>query len=346
VTAPRRLALVVVVFVGACAGVLGLRRTVTPAAFPHRAHVLKGISCVECHTKVAKDGDTDPVELPSDASCLTCHQKPHDTRSCAGCHGSPANEGGAIEARQHLKFAHVSHLALVQGDCVRCHTGIREDGVALRPQMATCLSCHAHREQFEPTKCELCHADLETERVLPASHIVHDDAWLRNHGNAAASAPTMCATCHTQASCAHCHGATTAALPAHLAFDDTTSNTIHRAGFRARHAEEAHAAPGTCNACHSESSCRTCHEHEGVAATVTTANPHPPGWVGVGPANNAHGREARRDPAACAGCHSGAGEQLCVSCHKVGGVGGNPHPPGWHSRQPMSALPCRLCHAP
>jgi hypothetical protein len=73
-------------------------------------------------------------------------------------------------------------------------------------------------------------------------------------------------------------------------------------------------------------------------------SPHPAGWVGVGIGGNDHGPAARRDPAACASCHGGAGEQLCVSCHRVGGVGGSPHPPGWQSNQPRSALPCRLCH--
>jgi hypothetical protein len=73
-------------------------------------------------------------------------------------------------------------------------------------------------------------------------------------------------------------------------------------------------------------------------------NPHPPGWVGPARADNEHGRAARRDPVSCAGCHGGAGEALCVSCHRVGGVGGNPHPPGYRSNQPMTALPCRQCH--
>ena len=66
--------------------------------------------------------------------------------------------------------------------------------------------------------------------------------------------------------------------------------------------------------------------------------------VGPTPADNAHVREARRDPTACASCHDGAGQSLCVGCHQVGGVGGSPHPPGWSSRVPLSAMPCRLCH--
>ena len=83
----------------------------------------------------------------------------------------------------------------------------------------------------------------------------------------------------------------------------------------------------------------------GVSAVAGNAgSPHGPGWVGLGVAENEHGRAARRDPVACASCHGGAGEALCVSCHKVGGPGGNPHPPGYSSQQPMTAMPCRMCH--
>jgi hypothetical protein len=35
---------------------------------------------------------------------------------------------------------------------------------------------------------------------------------------------------------------------------------------------------------------------------------------------------------------------LCVQCHKVGGVGGNPHPAGWSSKLSLDAMPCRMCH--
>ena len=333
------------IVIGACAGVLGLRRTHTPEGFEHRAHVLKGIQCTSCHTKVSTDGDTDPVVLPDEATCRTCHSTPHDQHPCMICHGSAERAGGAIEARDHLTFSHARHVPRMQGDCVRCHTGVREEGAQLRPKMATCLSCHPHDEQFTPDRCDTCHTNLETERVLPSSHVVHDGDWLREHGTRAASATELCMTCHSQRSCAQCHGVTTPALPARIAFDDPMKKTIHRAGFLARHGQESRAAPGTCSGCHQESSCLSCHDREGVSATRPgTANPHPVGWVGVTRGDNEHGRAARRDPASCAGCHGGAGEQLCVSCHRVGAPGGNPHPPGWTSRQPLGAMPCKLCH--
>jgi hypothetical protein len=48
----------------------------------------------------------------------------------------------------------------------------------------------------------------------------------------------------------------------------------------------------------------------------------------------------------CAGCHGGAGEQLCVGCHRVGGPGGNPHGPGFTStKNKQHDVPCIFCHA-
>jgi hypothetical protein len=56
---------------------------------------------------------------------------------------------------------------------------------------------------------------------------------------------------------------------------------------------------------------------------------------------------ARIDPASCASCHGGAGEQLCVNCHKVGGPGGNIHGPGFSSiKSKTRDVPCRQCHVP
>src|SRR5262249_22493305 len=157
--------------------------------------------------------DRDPVVLPDDTTCRSCHPKPHDERSCMSCHSSPTAAGAAVEARDHLTFSHAGHLARMDGDCVRCHTGVRDQGAALRPKMATCLTCHPHDEQFTPDRCDSCHVDLEAERVLPESHVVHDGDWLHEHGTRAASASDLCMTCHAQRSCASCHGKTTAVLP-------------------------------------------------------------------------------------------------------------------------------------
>jgi hypothetical protein len=175
--------------------------------------------------------------------------------------------------------------------------------------------------------------------------VMHDGDWLREHGVRAASESDLCSTCHSERSCAGCHGVgTVPALPARLAFDDTPLTGLHRAGFRSRHADEARADPGTCTTCHRPESCLDCHLASGVGSGIATRSPHPPGWISVG-GGGEHGREARIDPASCAGCHGGAGEQLCVGCHRVGGAGGNPHGPGFSStKNPRRDRPCRLCH--
>ena len=346
-----RLALLLApLLLAACAGILGLRPKNVSTPFEHRKHVLAGVNCLECHAGVTTSADTGPVHLPTDATCRKCHEKPHDERSCMGCHSTPREDRSAELAREHLRFEHRTHMAPANGQCIRCHVRIAENNPdTLLAPMATCLSCHHHRDQFTMRTCDGCHVDLPAERVKPESHIVHEGDFIREHGVRAAAARDLCASCHSERFCSECHGATVPALPARLAFDDPKLSGLHRAGFRSRHALESRAQPGLCITCHSGNSCQECHarEHVGSAALGhgNSPNPHPPGWVGAGRGGGGHGSAARLDPVSCAGCHGGGGEQLCVGCHKVGGPGGNPHGPGFSSRKnKRTDVPCRLCH--
>ena len=331
----------------ACAGVLGLRDP-QPMSFPHRAHVTRGIACTTCHRGLERAGDDAALHLPDDASCTTagCHATPHDRGACLGCHSDPVAVGAAGEARAHLRFAHDRHLERTRGNCMRCHSGVADGDQRLRPEMQTCYRCHD--EHRDARACGACHRDLADTETAPASHLTHDGDWLHEHGARASSSAELCATCHQQSFCADCHGTNVAALPSRLAFDDPFRASVHRAGFRSRHAIEARTDPGVCSTCHTPSACATCHQREGVAPASGGPggglNPHPVGWIGLTRASDQHGRAARADPASCAGCHGGAGESLCVRCHQVGGVGGNPHPPGFSSQLRMADMPCRMCH--
>jgi hypothetical protein len=335
--AVKRIALVCAL--AACAGVLGLRSH-GPQPFPHRKHVLVGVACTTCHRGMDRDDGT-ALHVPDDTSCTSCHTKPHDSHPCLGCHAAEGALAELTEARDHLKFDHPRHLSRVNGNCMRCHQGVSEGDDHLRPAMATCFRCHDGDRQART--CDACHRDLETSGELPATHLAHDGDWMREHGTRAASSADLCETCHGERFCASCHGKTVPALPAQLHFDDPFTASVHRAGFQSRHALEAKADPGACQTCHQPDRCVTCHTARGVAGS-DRASPHPPGWVGLTAGENLHGREARRDPTACASCHGGAGETLCVQCHKVGGVGGSPHPAGWSSRVGLGELPCRMCH--
>ncbi len=346
---PARLTLLLLLclLLSACAGVLGFKRASQTHPFEHRAHVLAGVACVTCHAGIATSGDHDPLHFPSKTDCVGCHTKPHDTHDCTACHGESHVRGSAELAREHLRFEHQKHMARVKGDCVRCHSEVAvAKPVALRPTMASCFGCHEHQDQWKVRDCNGCHEDLAAEETLPSSHLVHDSDFVREHGVRAAAAADLCASCHTERSCAACHGQNVPALPARLAFDTVKMSGLHRAGFKSRHSEEARAQPGLCSTCHSEDSCVQCHAASHITPGSATRSPHPPNWVSASRGGSEHGTQARIDPMSCASCHGGAGEQLCIGCHKVGGSGGSPHGRGFVSNKNKTHdVPCRSCHA-
>jgi len=341
------LLLLLVVLLAACAGVLGYKsKTKQQTTFPHHAHVVKGIRCTKCHAGIETAGDTGALHIPGKDFCVTCHSSPHHAeQDCAECHGSKWTTASAAAARDKLTFTHKNHMPRVKGDCMQCHQGVRTDAETIRPPMALCLGCHAHRDMYVEKKCDGCHVDLKNEKVMPASHLAHDGDWLREHGTRAAGASDLCSTCHTQSTCAKCHGVTTAALSEKMAFDDPTRLGAHRAGFFSRHSMEARTQPGLCQTCHQPKTCDRCHADRGLTFGKATKSPHPKGWLGLKGTPNDHGRAAWLDPAECASCHSGAGQALCIGCHKVGGPGGNPHTPSFSSKlNKTTDQPCRLCH--
>lgn len=344
----RDLAIVTVLFaLGACASMLGIRPAQRP--FEHRAHVNRGVACVRCHTQVARSTESSPLDLPAPESCVDCHAGAHDGQApsaCLSCHGDIHNRSAIADAKAHLLFSHAAHQGPSLGKCVVCHGGVLQGDGPLRPTMATCLGCHEHQAQWSERSCTPCHRDLADEHARPASHVVHGADFMARHGVAAASSRDLCASCHRESECAACHGANVPALPQAMHFDQPSRPDMHPRGFASRHALEAKTDPATCLSCHrDESSCRECHKERGVLqASVARASPHPPGWVSPNAGQNRHGEEARRNPVSCASCHGGAGEMLCVSCHRVGGPGGSPHPAGFSSSKALSELPCRLCH--
>ncbi len=344
----KHIVLFLCVLLGACAGILGIKPRNGERPFEHRAHVTKGVACTVCHEGIAKEVRTGPLHLPTTATCVSCHAKPHTQQSCGDCHGEKHQRQEVEIAKHALRFEHAKHVVASNGSCTKCHAKIGESrDVSLMPPMVSCFACHQHEKQFAARDCNGCHVDLPAEHVTPQDHLVHDGDFIREHGVRAAASPDLCATCHSERTCLSCHGVgTTPALPARLTFDQPRLSGLHRAGFLSRHAEESKNNPGLCTTCHAENTCRSCHEQQNVSAGGPTKrrSPHPSTWLNPTRGGD-HGQAARLDPAGCAGCHGGAGEQLCIGCHKVGGPGGNPHGPGYTSRKDkQNDVPCRFCH--
>lgn len=321
--------------------------------FPHQLHL----------SQLACGGEGQPACL----SCTSCHTGAPDQATwvkppatvCAGCHHEEEAQKYARVFRPEvakrpaaydIRFGHDAHLKLadIKGQCVKCHAGVVQaaGGQPLFPPMDTCRGCHNHEAQFAANDCAPCHKESDLRGLKPLSFLPHDANWLRRHGGLARDELARCSTCHAQTQCDSCHDATQA-LRAEVRNPGAIEREyVHRFEFLSRHGIEARTQPGTCVSCHRTQDCDACHARQGVSGgLVDGSNPHPPNWAGnLGLATNLHGRAARRDIASCAACHEQGAASNCVRCHRVGGFGGNPHPPGWRSSQGMDAVSCAACH--
>lgn len=322
-----------------------------PERFPHTVHLARQtcgepgqpecLSCGSCHQASAGEAD---MSLPEPSLCSSCHDDPKVT---ALAHKPPS---AALEFARTIRFSHERHLAMpeVLGQCVPCHAGAAHGSANARafPAMQKCFDCHEHQEQWKAGVCTPCHERSDIENVLPVTFLRHDAGFLRQHGAAARMQENTCAQCHTQPDCDACHDITQTLRVEQRLPEQLEQNFVHRADYISRHSIEAEADPVACARCHSTSSCDDCHLERGVSSNrIGAPNPHPPGWIGSFTGGRSfHGAAARRDILSCASCHDQGPATNCISCHRVGAYGGNPHPQGWQSsRTPADAM-CRYCH--
>jgi hypothetical protein len=317
---------------------------------PHDVHKKAQVECIVCHDEIYDAKDLSKRVLPLEAKCLECHREQKEKGRCEFCHTDVRKAGPwpAASDGPTLQLSHASHIDRVKEDCSVCHKTLPNPvrTVETRPKMAACTSCHEHKDEFGDGKCTGCHLDLKRFPLVPVSLFTHRGDYLHEHGRAARSASDGCAQCHEQTFCADCHAQTVATRVEVKWPEKVNADFIHRNDFLGRHAVEANADAALCRRCHGTSFCESCHaaQHLVPGASITK-DPHPPGWSFPG-SPEFHGTEARRDIASCAACHDQGAKSNCVGCHKVGGIGGNPHPPGWnHARDeiPRNNM-CLVCH--
>ncbi|HVP67676.1 MAG TPA: cytochrome c3 family protein [Anaeromyxobacteraceae bacterium] len=307
-----------------------------PYKFPHSIHLEAGVACLECHSPIPKSthlqANVIDVKLPTKSEV------------CGNCHDPIPTYSPVQRFEPAVNFDHAAHLPRVNGDCARCHVKFTEAGDTVKPvpPMKACTSCHQHAQDFAVGRCQPCHIDLKRFPYKPIAEYSHAANFLQEHGKWARQSISTCASCHDQTMCSQCHTATTRPLPPSVQFPEkVTADFIHRGDWISRHAMEQQSNPASCLRCHGPGYCESCHTFQGVApGGSSTRDPHPSNWVGT------HGPIARANIASCAACHNQGAASICVGCHAPGGVGGNPHPPGWKapSGATSSNPTCRICH--
>jgi hypothetical protein len=318
--------------------------------FSHSTHEKAKVNCLACHEEIYDAKNLDGRYLPPEAKCLECHKDKKEQGNCAFCHRDPEHPGPYAPVVRGLRLSHAEHIERVNEDCSRCHKTLTEltPSGSTVPPMSACTQCHEHATELTNGTCNNCHVDLRRFALRPVSVFSHQGDFVRQHGPSARAAGEGCAQCHDQTFCADCH-ARTVALPIEAKFPErVTADFIHRADFLSRHQIEARADESLCRRCHGQSFCESCHTAENLTPRASNPrSPHPPDFSFPG-SSNSHGPLARRDIAACAACHDQGARSICVDCHKVGGVGGDPHPAGWTSHHPRDEINrnpmCLTCH--
>ncbi len=319
---------------------------------PHERHKKGDVECLACHESIFDSESLATVDLPKEAKCFECHKEEKKNKQCDFCHTQPSAPLTHAPKERHLIMNHKKHLEMkeLSENCTACHKAFPEPGEVknVSPPMETCLECHEHQEQFDQGRCEVCHDDLSRFALRPLSSFSHQGDFLRGHAELGRSRPGSCSTCHDQRFCTDCH-ARTVATRVEVRFPELVDRlTIHRGDFLARHSVEQRSDPALCARCHSTSFCSDCHTRSGLSPTGTPGlSPHGAG-INDRASREFHGRQARTDIVSCAACHDQGAQSNCVTCHRVGGVGGNPHPSSWlirHTNQEIAAnAMCLTCH--
>jgi Cytochrome c7 and related cytochrome c len=326
-------------------------RAVDHIKIPHAEHAKAGVECIACHDAIWDAKSLETPTLPGEDKCLECHRAEKEKGNCAMCHTDVKRAAPFPTPEPSLHFDHAAHIERTKEKCEACHKLLPQPlrSAATRPTMDSCLQCHQHKQGFDQGRCATCHLDLTRYPLRPLALYSHQGDFVHEHPRAARATPEACAACHEQTFCADCH-AKTVSTKIETKFPEGVDRWfIHRDDFLGRHSVEARWDGASCRRCHGSSFCEDCHAANNLTPLAQSPrDPHPPGWAMPGAGAEFHGAAARHDITSCAACHDQGARSICVDCHKVGGIGGNPHPPGWESRHGRNEIPnnnlCLTCH--
>lgn len=240
--------------------------TPPPLKFAHARH--QQLGCETCHTGLRGVDLATTLQLPTMASCLSCHKNGAEERHCVDCH--LAKLGGLIQTQ----FEHGELVPGRDGLGDQHGPGFANNHTQEARQVgATCNACHDRSE------CVECHQGVvKPTDFHPVNYVVLHvvDAKRGKDCSACHRSESFCVACHERS------GIGTRAATQFNAFDP--SQRFHPIGWSSRttggpnlHAQEARRNITTCTSCHREEDCLTCHSAQPGALR---ASPHPVGWRG------------------------------------------------------------------
>jgi hypothetical protein len=266
--------------------------------FSHRAHVARGQRCEDCHGSMQDVSLATRLEIPTMASCFTCHRSGSTATSAVACNTCHLTDP---DGRLRMRFAEgvmnppewmtglhhdadfwVTHRFVAADNGQRCATCHREDD---------CIACHDGR--------------VRDRRNHPNDYLTLHASEARQNAASCEGchrAGSFCETCHMRAGVAQSGPTTGHALGRFHPPPDVWSSRVVSSQH---HAIEARRSMTTCVSCHTERDCTTCHATTGMGGGGIS--PHPPGWL------SRCAMLLHAAPRGCEQCHSDLGrlESIC-----------------------------------
>jgi len=236
--------------------------------FSHEKHTGGlGIKCETCHQGLEKVEYASKANLPSMATCNTCHDNRQATNVCESCHTNftsllPSDHKVGNFRKEHRQLARVGNY---DAECQTCHT------------QSFCQDCHEganlvnfpnRKDPVTPRSGKISPDDTQKKMVLQN---VHELNYRFTHGLDAKGRVSDCYSCHSRETfCSTCHakgGIVQRALKPAWHLSANFASAVPGLGGN-EHAQYARRDIELCVSCHDvqgkDPTCMLCHSSKGI----------------------------------------------------------------------------------
>jgi hypothetical protein len=250
-----------------------------PVLFSHEEHLKAGADCQTCHDSTRKSAKAGDWNLPKHPECEACH----DIQG--------AQQGKKVDP---------------PSSCQSCHPGF-ESTVQRAPARIDAPTANIHfNHQVHLEKkvdCKTCHQGVEGVQLATVNNLPKMATCLTCHDGKAASAE--CKTCHLTEPSGRLKLDLVSAFLRPMAGNPFGMD--HGPRYEFTHGTRATLSRETCEACHSERDCQSCHN-----SLMKPLSVHPNDFIAL------HPLQARADVTKCQSCHRA--QSFCTACHERAGA--------------------------